>query len=95
MRKPKVVLNNWYSLAEPVTPYQAPEVQGRPRLGGDVVGHPNHKDGHHVNTSRIVQYTLKLRDGLIVETDNTLYLLDGICPKYKAWCDENGYKVKA
>lgn len=36
---------------------------------------------------------LDIRDGMLVETSNTIYLLDGVCPKYKAWCDANAYAV--
>jgi len=99
MRKDKVVLKNWYVQGHgKPTPYTPPEAV-RTCLGGDVVGHPRFEDGHHVTTSPLVRpfqpvlgpNVLSIRDGMIVETANTLYMLDGVCPKYKAWCDANSY----
>ena len=95
MRKPKVVLNNWSVVMHGnPTPYTCPE-SIRSCLGGDVVGHPNFDDGHYVTTSPIVGDPLSIRDGMIVHTANTQYILEGVCPKYKAWCDANSYSVKA
>ncbi len=100
MRKPKVVLNNWSVVMHGnPTPYTAPEQLGRLCLGGDVVGHPSFDDGHYVTTSPLVRpfqptegpNVLSIRDGMIVETANTLYMLEGVCPKYKAWCDARSY----
>ena len=95
MRKDKVVLKNWFIQAhgEP-TPYTPPEAI-RTCLGGEVVGHPRFEDGHQIITSPLVLWNghLSIRDGDIVETANSLYMLDGVCPKYKAWCDANAYTV--
>jgi len=100
MKKPQVVLNNWAVMGES-DPYKAPEQFG-PRLSGDVLGHPKHDDGKHVTTSPLVRRLavrntgtniLPLRDGMIVETANTYYKLDGVDPKYKAWCDVRAYDV--
>ena len=98
MRKDKVVLKNWYVQGHgKPTPYTPPETI-RSCLGGDVVGHPRFEDGHHVTTSPIVSHVWRdplgvsrIRDGMIIETANTRYMLDGVCPKYKAWCDANSY----
>ena len=96
MKKPQVVLVNW-SIKGDINPYRAPEQFG-PRLAGEVVGHPNHDDGHYVTTSPLVwngslEGDTAIRDQMIVETANTLYLLEGVDPKYKAWCDANSYEV--
>ena len=92
MRKPKVVLKNWFVQGHGRNdPYKPPEVV-RVCLGGDAVGHPRFKDGHPITTSPIIG-SVSLRDGMIVHTANTLYMLDGVCPKYKAWCDANSYSV--
>ena len=50
-------------------------------------------DGHFIKSSPIVG-PVSIRDGMIIETANTLYMLEGVCPKYKAWCDANSYTVK-
>jgi hypothetical protein len=100
MRKPKVVLNNWSVVMHGnPTPYTCPETI-RSCLAGDVVGHPSFDDGHYVTTSPIVSHVWRdplgvsrIRDGMIIETANTLYMLEGVCPKYKAWCDANSYSV--
>ena len=94
MRKPKVVLNNWSVIGHSVVgslPYCPPEAV-RLCLAGDVVGHPRFDDGHFIKSSPIVG-PVSIRDGMIIETANTLYLLEGVCPKYKAWCDANSYSV--
>ena len=92
MRKPKVVLNNWSVVMHGnPTPYTCPE-SIRSCLAGDVVGHPSFDDGHYVTTSPLVR-PVSIRNGMIVETANTLYMLEGVCPKYKAWCDANSYSV--
>jgi len=91
MRKPKVVLVNWSVVMHGnPTPYTCPE-SVRSCLAGDVVGHPEFDDGHHVTTSPIVG-PISVRDQQIVETHNTLYLLDGPHPKYKEWCASNSYE---
>ena len=94
MRMPKVVLNNWSVIGHSVVgslPYCPPEAV-RLCLAGEVVGHPSFDDGHYVTTSPLVG-SGPVRDGMIVETANTLYMLKGVCPKYKAWCDANSYTV--
>ena len=92
MHKPQVVLTNWFVVAGGgMDVYKAPETV-RSCLAGDVVGHPDFDDGHHVTTSPIVG-PVSVRDGRIIETANTLYLLDGPHPKYKEWCSTNSYEV--
>ena len=52
-------------------------------------------DEHGYSPSYLLEgvVPLDIRDGMIVQTANTLYMLDGVCPKYKAWCDTNAYSV--
>ena len=91
MRKPQVVLVNWSVVAyDAANPYMPPEAV-RMALSGDVVGHPDFEDGHYVTTSPIVG-PVSVRDGMIIETANTMYLLDGPHPKYKEWCATNSYE---
>ena len=95
MRKPKVVLNNWYVAGFDdtwVDAYTPPEAV-RLCLAGEVVGHPRFADGHFIKSSPIIGGPLSIRDGMIIETENTLYMLEGVCPKYKVWCDANAYSV--
>jgi len=100
VRKPKVVLKHWSVVMHGnPTPYTSPE-SVRSCLAGDVVGHPSFDDGHYVTTSPLVALQscvvgLSIRDGMIVETANTLYMLEGVCPKYKAWCDVNSYATSS
>ena len=92
MRKPKVVLKNWFVQGYgSVDAYTPPEVV-RVCLGGEVVGHPRFDDGHPVTTSPIIG-SVSIRDGMIVQTANTQYMLEGVSPRYKAWCDANSYEV--
>ena len=96
MRKHKVVLKNWFVQGYGTFDAYTPPEAVRLCLGGDVVGHPRFKDGHHVTTSPIIggyEQKISIRDGMIVHTANTQYMLDGVCPKYKEWCDANSYRV--
>jgi hypothetical protein len=84
-------LKNWYVHAnrEVFNAYQPPEAEAR-SLGGDVYGHENHKEGAHIITSSL-KSNKAIKDGMYYSTQNTIYLLDGMCPKYEKWCKENGY----
>ena len=92
MRKPKVVLKNWFVQGYGTFDAYTPPEAVRLCLAGEVVGHPRFADGHFIKSSPIVG-PVSVRDGMIIETANTLYMLDGVCPKYKAWCDANSYSV--
>jgi hypothetical protein len=70
-------LENWSVISYASSPYQAPEL-GTPVLYGEVFGHPRFDDGHRVHTSFIVG-----KRGDNVQTNNTLYELGEIDPKWE------------
>ena len=74
----RIVMQNWALFSLSQNPYQAPEVMGQ-ALGGEVYGHPRHKDGKRVITSRIIE-----KGNGIVKTLNTTYILGDVDPEYLA-----------
>ena len=84
LRKPRAILRNW-AVRVMADAYTAPECITT-FLAGEVYGHPDFKDGHRIYTSH-VEHRGKFEDGDTVETQNTRYILDGICPHYKKWND--------
>lgn len=71
--KPEVRITNWGTSANLRNPYQPPEGQISV-LFGDVVNHPTLGSVKGLLSSHIVNLDLKNRR---VETNNTVYLLDG------------------
>ena len=83
MNTPVVVkIDNWF-VADANDPYLAPECRTL-HLKGQVFGHPNHKDGNNIRTSRIISVK-----GRKITTLSRTYLLGKIDPGYRKWLKEN------
>lgn len=72
-------LNQW-SIVAPLDPYKAPE-QISVNLYGIVEGHPEHKDGRDITTSRIVG---KTPEGHVRTRSGSTYELGDVDPAYEA-----------
>jgi hypothetical protein len=72
--KPTFKITNWSIVSNGNSPYQAPEWMSV-CLYGDAIDHPYPGLNEDVRTSRIVTMNLK---GRMVETKNSIYLLEGL-----------------
>ncbi len=71
-------LENWAKIANPESPFQAPEMW-IPQLTGDVYGHPRFEDGTGVTTSRI----MGKRDGKVITYSGLEYELGEVDAEYE------------
>jgi len=76
-----IKINNWNITVYPllVNPCAPPEMI-RKSLQGNVYGHPGFEDGKHIITSPI-----KSVDKRKITTENTIYVLGKIDPKYRKY----------
>lgn len=65
--------------------YTAPELLVMVLIG-TVFGHPKHKDGEKVRTTRIV----KIEKNIVETRSGSIYRLGKPNKKYIKWCEENG-----
>jgi len=92
MYKKEVRIKEWAVITDNDSIYQAPEQITR-RLKGKVIDHPSFPEGHNIVSSRIHEIDLSLRR---VETNNTIYLLEGEPEvEYAKYLEETEYNLKA
>jgi len=85
-----VTLDDWCVVVEFGSPYQAPELN-RPALRGKAYGHPIHRNGTYVSTSRLLGLDTEARRA---ETKSRAYKLGNPDSEWLEWLEKNGYKMK-
>ena len=82
-------LENW-SVVSREDGYKAPELH-KPRLCGDVCGHPWHKDGTYIVTSRVLFIDTVNK---MAKTNNNVYVLGEPNKEWIDWLKKNNYKIE-
>lgn len=83
-----IFLENWSITSKKGNPFRPPELN-RPRLQGNVIGHPRFDNGTFIVTSPIIMLNRivnGLEDYTIITTQNTEYRIGkaNISPEYEA-----------